>query len=705
MDIEAGQRIMRRVWLVGVGYISQAHAEAIRTLPNTRLQGVIDLNRDQAQAFAARYGLRHVAVSASDALATGEVDAVHVLTPPNLHTETALPFLRAGKPVLIEKPFAVSSDECRTLIGESRLSSAPIGVNQNFVFHPAFRKLLRAVTADRLGKARFAEVIYNVPLRQITARQLGHWMFREPKNILLEQAVHPLSQLIKIIGRIENVEASAAEPREISPGVPFYPAVSLALKGQRLPGILRFAVGENFPFWQVSVVCDDGLLIADILNNRYFTYDRGRWLPSFDQLFSGSRTAGAILREALGNASDFTFSTLHLKRSGDGFASSMRSAIADFHRAIDEGHPPELDGEFGAHLVSVCEEVARAAFIAPVSPRRPNTAGNYDIVVLGGTGFIGAHVLRRLVSEGRRVGVMARNTINLPHEFFDDNVVTIAGDVRRPVDVERAIGRASIVINLAHGGGGRTYQEIKSAMVGSAEVVARACLKLGVRRLIHIGSIASLYLGGKGTRITGATLPDPKSAVRSDYARAKAECDRLLLGLHQTQGLAVCILRPGLVVGENGPPFHGGLGFFNNDQHCIGWNRGQNPLPFVLVEDVAQSILLACNAPGIDGRAYNIVGDVRLSAGEYIVELARATARPLRFHPQFPLLLWFEELGKWGVKQVTGRNAQRPSYRDLLSRGLLAQFDCEDAKRVLGWEPVSDRQLFVDRAINVFGSV
>jgi nucleoside-diphosphate-sugar epimerase len=411
-----------------------------------------------------------------------------------------------------------------------------------------------------------------------------------------------------------------------------------------------------------------------------------------------------MLRQSVGNASDFTLSTLHLKRSGDGFASSMRDAIADFHSAVDDGRPPESSGEFGAHLVSICEDVARSAFTAPVSPRRPNASGDYDIVVLGGTGFIGTHLLRHLIAEGRGVGIMARNTVNLPSEFFHDGVVTIAGDVRRPYDVERAIGHAPVVINLAHGGGGKTYQEVKSAMVGSAEVVARACLKTGVRRLLHVGSIASLYLGQRGAQITGATLPDEKSALRSDYARAKAECDRLLLDLHRKEGLPVCILRPGLVVGESGVPFHSGLGFFNNDQHCIGWNRGQNPLPFVLVEDVAQAIWLSCQTPGIEGRTYNIVGDVRFSAREYVSELARAMSRPLRFHPQSPLFLWFEELGKWSVKRMIGRNVQRPAYRDLLSRGLLAQFDCEDVKRDLGWQPVADRQRFVERAIDVFGT-
>ena len=93
----------------------------------------------------------------------------------------------------------------------------------------------------------------------------------------------------------------------------------------------------------------------------------------------------------------------------------------------------------------------------------------------------------------------------------------------------------------------------------------------------------------------------------------------------------MCNLRPALVVGEGGDAFHGGLGFFNNEQHCIGWNTGNNPLPFILVEDVADAIALALKAPDVAGRCYNLVGDVRLTAREYLAELALALGRPLRF--------------------------------------------------------------------------
>jgi nucleoside-diphosphate-sugar epimerase len=165
--------------------------------------------------------------------------------------------------------------------------------------------------------------------------------------------------------------------------------------------------------------------------------------------------------------------------------------------------------------------------------------------------------------------------------------------------------------------------------------------------------------------------------------------------------LPVAILRPGLVVGEGTSPFHSGLGFYNAEQHCIGWNRGTNPLPFVLVDDVAEAILLAAKAPGIEGRCYNLVGEVRPTARAYLADLARATGRPLRFHPQWPEQLWAEEMVKWLIKRAGGRAVAPPPKRDIVSRGLMAHFDCTDAMRDLGWQPVTDPAVFAAHAIAI----
>ncbi len=177
--------------------------------------------------------------------------------------------------------------------------------------------------------------------------------------------------------------------------------------------------------------------------------------------------------------------------------------------------------------------------------------------------------------------------------------------------------------------------------------------------------------------------------------------DRLLLDMHRTERLPVTILRPGIVVGDGTSPFHSGLGFFNTEQHCIGWNAGKNPLPFVLVEDVASAILGAVRAENIAGRCYNLAGDVRPTARAYIADLARTLDRPLRYHPQAATELWLEDVGKWLIKRATGRAVPMPSRRDFLSRGMMATLDCSDAKRDLTWQPTADPAKFHERAIAI----
>ena len=692
---------MSRICLVGAGFIARVHADALRTLPGHSIAAIVDPNADAAASLARATGAGATYGSVAEAIAAGGFDRAHVLVPPDLHASTAEPLLRAGIPVLLEKPLAVDSAQCAALIEAAGQGGAALGVNQNFVHHPAFARLRAVVESGAIGRPNFVGVIYNVALRQMAARQFGHWMFRAPGNILLEQAVHPLSQLVALAGPIRTMQALPGPAIEIAPGKDFVGTLNLSLQGARLPAQLRFAVGQGYPFWQVTVVGDDGVAVADILADRCHVQGRTRWLEAADTAISGLRSAGAIAAGAVGGLAKYSLAMAKLRPRSDAFFVSMRESLAAFHGALDAGQAPALDGAFGAALVRACEEIRDLALPAPQPVAAKEQPEAWDVAVLGGTGFIGTHVVRQLLAAGHRVSVMARNLVNLPAEFADPRVALHRGDIRDGAAVARAIGPAKLVVNLAHGGGGADFEAVRRAMVGGAETVARACQAAGVARLVHVGSIASLYLGPDAGTITGATPADPREAERGDYARAKVLADRMLLGLHATEALPVVILRPGVVVGEGGPPLHSGLGLFNNDQHCIGWNDGRNPLPFVLVEDVASAIVRACVAEGIEGRCYNIVGEVRPSARAYLADMGQALGRPLRFHPQSPTGLWLVDVAKWLVKRATGRAVAMPAKRDFLSRGMAAPFDVSDAKRDLGWQPVADPAVFRARAIDV----
>jgi predicted dehydrogenase/nucleoside-diphosphate-sugar epimerase len=691
-----------RVGLIGAGYISAVHAEVLKAL-EYRVSAIVDPNRAAAADLARRFDVPGVFGSVEEALAAEAFDRAHVLVPPDRHHSVAVACLRAGKPALIEKPLCVSETECASLI-EASTAAVPAGVNQNFVFHPAFLRLKRDVRERAYGKPQYVSVVYHGALRQLATRQFSHWMFREPRNLLLEQAVHPLSQLLALCGEVSEIRSIGEPSVEIAPDANFVGGFTAALTCGSIPASVRFSVGHPFPYWQMQVVCEDGVLVADMLANRYWRASRTRWLEPVDLFVSGHRTATSFALESWKNLLAYGLSMAKLKPRSDAFFLSMRNSIAAFHTALDRNAKIPLDATFGRDIVAICDRISSQGTPQTASSRtaRPVTAAplqSSDVAVLGGTGFIGTEVVRKLRSAGLTVTVLARNTINLPGLFLDGGVTVRRGDIRSRKDVSASVAGARYVINLAHGGGGATWEAIRDAMVGGAETIAHACLEAGTERLVHVSSIAALYLGPQAARITGATPPDPHFAMRADYARAKVMSELRLFEMHREQHLPVCILRPGLVVGEGTSPFHSGLGFFNNDQHCIGWNDGRNALPFVLVEDVADAICLSLQAKDIEGRSYNLVGGVRPTAREYIRDLARALERPLRFHPKSPYALYCEEMGKWVIKRATGRNVPPPSLRDLLSRGLKAGFDCSDVERDFGWRPARDEDTFLNRAI------
>jgi predicted dehydrogenase/nucleoside-diphosphate-sugar epimerase len=695
-----------RTALIGAGFISGSHVESLKAaVPETTIVAIVDRNLSLAQARAKEWGVAHAFGDIEALIAAGVADVAHVLAPPDLHAAVAGRLLEAGLHVLLEKPMATSTAECETLTALAADKGVVLGVNQNFVFHPTYRAARRILLDERrLGSIRSLHVTFNVPLRQLAARQFGHWMLREPLNILLEQAVHPLSQMVDLLGAPSAVEGKPGKPLILAPGREFYDRWSADLLCGDTPAQLYLAFGQSFHAWRFTAICDDGILVCDLSAGRVMVQGRAQWPEFLDNMVTGVGMAGRVAGQSVGGAIGYITGLLKLRPKSDGFLVSMRESIAAFYRGLPNGRAP-IDGKFGGSLVRVCETLA-ATVKKPAKPKARATPvakseANPELVVFGGTGFIGSYLISRLVAAGTPVRVVSRAADAGQAPFNSPLVQIMRGDVAKRDDVERALVGAKKVVNLAHGGGGSDWDQIKRSMVDSALLVAQCASAAGADLLVHVGSIAGLYLGDAKQTITGATPPDPEAATRNLYARGKAEADRALLAYAEETGLGLIILRPGLVVGSGTAPLHGGLGFFNNEQHVIGWNRGANPLPFVLVEDVADAIVGALDAPDARGKAYNLVGDVRPTAKEFVKSIADATRRPIKFHPQSVDWLHAAEVFKWGIKRATGRSVPPPSHRDLVSRGLNAQFDCSDAKRDLNWRPVADPRVFLERAVEI----
>jgi nucleoside-diphosphate-sugar epimerase len=242
----------------------------------------------------------------------------------------------------------------------------------------------------------------------------------------------------------------------------------------------------------------------------------------------------------------------------------------------------------------------------------------------------------------------------------------------------------------------KTWEEFQRDDIDVTRNVAEACLAAGLKRLIYTGTIDSYYAGAKAGTITEATALDPHIKWRNLYARAKAASEEILWDLHQKKGLPVVVFRPGIVLGRGGSPFHWGIGMWSWNSICQIWGRGDHPLPLVLVQDVARALVTALDTAEIDGEAFNLVGDVKVSARDYLNSMEQCAGVSFQKLPVPPWRFYVVDLGKWMVKRLVRHPDQRrPSYRDWETRTQCARYDCTKARRLLNWSPVSDRDEFV----------
>ncbi|MCI5044723.1 MAG: NAD-dependent epimerase/dehydratase family protein, partial [Aquisalinus sp.] len=482
----------------------------------------------------------------------------------------------------------------------------------------------------------------------------------------------------------------------------------VVLRGGRVPVQLHLKLGSDHPDWRLSVTGDDGRVEADYIRDVTRVQQAGAYIEFAENLRSNIADSASLTGQGLMASGKYLAAQAGLLGRSDSFYVSIRNSVAQFYQDLG-AQADNLDGAQGLRVVEVCEKIADQTEIpakASTTAVSPTQGTAPSVLVLGGTGFIGSALVRKLIDRGENVRVLARNTANLPAHFHGEKVDIVRGSISDTEALAAAMRDVPHVVNLAHGGGGDSWAAIRAALVGGAEKVAEAARDTGVKKLAHVGSIAALYLGDPDTTIRHDTPVDPLKEERADYSRAKAEADLMLLEMHKDQGVPVSLFRPGVVLGQGTSPFHSGIGFYNRDRVCLGWNSGTNPLPLVLVDDVAEALMLAmleCEANDLAGQCFNLVGDVRLSARDYTAELAAATGRPLVYRPQS---LWQQQAGevsKWAIKQVGGRKVAFPSMRDLRSRGLVSPFDISHEKTTLNWQPVSDRTVFIDQAICIHG--
>lgn len=214
--------------VVGTGYIGGEHIKAIATHPTAQLHTICSTPRSEAtaQKLKEEYGAITCTTQFESVLGTNDIDIVYLCTPNSQHVAQAIQTLEAGKHLFVEKPLAVTVEECKKITETAKKSLTKVMVGHGARFSNIFETIHHLVHTGTLGEACFVEGDYVHNLKPFLPLP-GHdwWMDPEKEGQLpiIGGACHPIDLMRWVAGEI--VEVSAYGVNKNIPNAPWYDTV------------------------------------------------------------------------------------------------------------------------------------------------------------------------------------------------------------------------------------------------------------------------------------------------------------------------------------------------------------------------------------------------------------------------------------------------------------------------------------------------
>lgn len=319
------------VGIIGAGRVAASHARAARSVPGVELRAVAEVDAARREQFLAEYapvGVRGYE-DYRELLRSAEIDLVIVALPHWLHASCAIDAAEAGKHVLVEKPMALSLEECDRMIEAAQRNGVVLAVGLTHHFHP-----VPSFARELLHSGRFGAIVWGSEVAYAPRRYGSNplWFFDRSKGggQLLANGVHYIDRLLWTIGATPVAVSAIA-------GTYFndYPADDGAVL------FIRFDTGQAATLHLTGHYHAFSYAAAEYMCTRGFVRYTGREVWTTDPENVDARELVPVPAPP-----------------GNGFVRQLE----DVARAVREGGRPAVPGEWGRRVMAVlfaAEESAR----------------------------------------------------------------------------------------------------------------------------------------------------------------------------------------------------------------------------------------------------------------------------------------------------------------------------------------------------------
>ena len=246
-----------KVGIIGLGGIARSHCDAIATLENVEVVAVADLFEEKRRLYMDEYDIPRGYTSHTELLKDDEIDAVAVVLGHHLHHRLTVDACNAGKHVLVEKPMALSLEQCDDMIEAAASNNVKLMVGHTPHFSGILLKMKEILDSGRLG-----------PLMTIVCYSCKNWTYahRAPQyrsrfhggGMWLTNGVHVVDRLTWLMAS-QAVSVSASIGTRAHYQAADDTATALIRYKNGLAGAaISIAFADGPPIMDTQVICTNG---------------------------------------------------------------------------------------------------------------------------------------------------------------------------------------------------------------------------------------------------------------------------------------------------------------------------------------------------------------------------------------------------------------------------------------------------------------
>jgi len=527
-----------RIALIGCGKMGIHHARAIELQNNADLVAVADPNASD-ETINSLPGKPQRFSTAEELLDQINPDIVHIVTPPETHTELAKLALNHGAHVYVEKPFSLTTEDTKLILALADEKNLKVCAAHQVLFQTTGQKYQHYV--KYIKKIIHVESYFSFKTVRSSI---------SPVDQLIDILPHPVYLMLSAFNcetdyrndsplEMQSVEVDAkGEVRAIFRKGDAHAILIVTLQGRPIESYLRIC-GTN------------GSINADFV------------LSGVSKHLGPGASAIAAVLQPFSLARQVTFGTIanifrmvfkkHKSYAG------LAELIESFYGSIINGSPLPVSHQDIMDTVHICEKIStklkesESIYEQEGSEQLKQTEASLEqidpskgaVLVTGGTGFLGRILVHELRSKGWSVRVIARR---MPSYWSRvPGVEYVVGDISGELPVEFFKDITSIVHLAAETAGGKLEHERNT--IGATRNMIEACNNYKIQNFINISSIAVLKPSTKlGGPLSEDSPVDHDNLGRGPYVWGKAKAEQIVSEAGEKYGINVRTIRLGPLV-------------------------------------------------------------------------------------------------------------------------------------------------------------